>query len=594
MSRKKLYARRRLRRAAVAVYLAISMTVVMGMAALSVDLGALYQAQAELQRTADAAALAAASQLVGVEAEDPNDPNQTVTLDPETAAIQGAREIIQRNYVLRHVQDLDSESDVELGRSVYMPETGRFAFQPGGSVYDAVRVTVRRSNGSSGGPVQLMFARFLGHDSRDLQAQASAVLVPRDIAIVIDLSNSMNWDSQLRFWNRSDGGYANTRDIWAALDGPEPSRPYLPGAETETEYASDTGPAIGAMSTWGDPLLPGAYSVSSDPGLWYIRRDHDTTDSDLLANIAARGYNADEIAVLTDSSNDDDNKLWRNRVAVMLGLAEWRSGKPGALHSGGDGDDRVENNEMIWLPKPSFRVDWSWTSYINWMQSSSRGSFRYYYGLKTFTDFLLEHEPCSWETNNLWATPQEPLRAIKDAVKTLSDVIDALDSLDHISLEVFATSSRHEIDLSDDLLSVPARLYERQSGHYDRCTNIGAGLAQAIIELQSSRARPGAHKVIVLMSDGVANIDENGDWVGDGNWAALDYAYRKAHEAADLGFRIYTVSVGYNVDRDMMQEIATIGNGQEFYAAGSPEEYSDQLEAIFRMLGGKRPVALIE
>jgi len=67
-----------------------------------------------------------------------------------------------------------------------------------------------------------------------------------------------------------------------------------------------------------------------------------------------------------------------------------------------------------------------------------------------------------------------------------------------------------------------------------------------------------------------------------------------AQMAADEGFRVYTVSVGYNVDRELLQEIATIGNGQEFYAAGNPDEYTDQLEMIFRALGGKRPVALIE
>ena len=44
----------------------------------------------------------------------------------------------------------------------------------------------------------------------------------------------------------------------------------------------------------------------------------------------------------------------------------------------------------------------------------------------------------------------------------------------------------------------------------------------------------------------------------------------------------------------LMQEIATIGGGQEFYAVGNPEEYTEQLELIFRSLGGERPVALIE
>jgi len=556
----------------------------MGMAALAVDIGALYQAQAELQRTADGAALAAASQLVSEDVE-----------DPDAAAIEAACEIAQRNVVLRQTGGVEAGGDVELGRAIYNPTLGRYEFQSGGDAHDAVRVTARRTEDSEAGPIELIFARFFDHDTRGLEARAAAVLVPRDIAVVIDLSNSMNWDSQLRFWDRDDGGYANTRDVWCALDGWEPSRPYLPGSELDTEYAGDTGPSIGAMSTWGDPLLPGSYDASSDPGLWYIRKYRTTSDSGLLGDLAALGYNSAEINALKKCSYDSSSTLWRNRVAVMLGLATWRSGKPGALYpGGGDGDDRVESGEVSWLAKPSFRVDWSWSGYIDWMQSSSRQSeFRRRYGLKTFTDFLLENEPQYNETNNLWATPQQPLRAVKDAVQTMVDVITALDSLDHVSLEIFATDARHEANLSADLQAVPDRLYELQSGHYNRCTCHGCGLGQAIAELQSARVRPNAHKVIMLMSDGMANVDENGHYQ-EGSSAAYDYAIREAEEAADLGFRIYTISVGYSAPRELMEEIAAIGHGQEFYAAGNPEEYTEQLETIFRALGGKRPVALIE
>ncbi len=93
------------------------------------------------------------------------------------------------------------------------------------------------------------------------------------------------------------------------------------------------------------------------------------------------------------------------------------------------------------------------------------------------------------------------------------------------------------------------------------------------------------------MSDGVPNYDEYGQYNESG---ARAYALRMAQQAADEGMMIYTVSVGYQSDRPLMQEIATIGRGQEFYAAGNPEEYTQELEMIFRSLGGKRPVALIE
>ena len=585
---------RRLRPAGAVVFVAISLALTLGIAALAVDLGVLYQAQAELQRAADAAALAATEQLIVAQGQDSGEPDGADPLDPLDAATYAAGALARINTVIREEGALNAETDIEFGRAVYMPAIERFEFQPSSEPYDSVRVTVRRTEGNSSGPIDLIFAKFLGHDTRDLQARAAAVLVPRDIAVVIDLSGSMTYDSELRYWDRNDGGYANTRDIWAALDGWEPSRPYLPGSELETEYASDTGPDIGAMSDWGDPLLPGSYDPGSDDGLWYIRRNSVTTDSNLLSDLTARGYTNDEINAMTSSSNDGDNTLWRNRVGVMVGLATWKSGKTGALYpGGGDGDNLVESSEVSWIVYPGFRVDWSWSNYIDEVENGNGvpGDFRYRYGLKTFTNWLMERQSGIADTNNLWATPEQPLRAVKDAVQSMIDVIEALDSLDHVSLEIFAQTARHEIDLTDNLQAVPDRLYHMQAGHYDRMTNIGGGLAQAIAELQSSRARGNTHKVIVLMSDGVPNMSEDGSSDAAG---ARVYALNQAERAADFGYRVYTVSVGYSVDRALMQEIAALGQGQEFYAVGAPEEYSEQLQEIFRTLGGRRSVTLIE
>ena len=574
----------RARRATVAVYTAICMTVVMGMAALAVDIGALYQAQAELQRAADGAALAAAGQMIadGVP-------------DPQAAAYEAAAEVAERNPVLRTQVALDACTDVEFGRASYDEASQRYVFETGGDIYDAVRVTVRRTEGSQGGPIELMFARFLGHDSRGLEARAAAVLVPRDIAVVIDVSGSMTYDSELRYWNRGDGGYANTRDIWCALDGPEPDKPYLPGDETETEYADDLGPTIGLMSQWGDPLIPGSYTASVDPGLTYIRKYVSSSGTNITANLNAKGYTSNEQTAIKSNSYDGSGNCFRNRAAVILGLANWRSGKPGAAFGGGgDGDDAVEDGELVWISYPSYRVNWTWYKYIDFVQSgTSNSTFRYRYGLKTYTDFLLDNVRQNNQTDILWATPEQPLRAVKDAVQSMVDVVTALDSLDHISLEIFATDARHQVDMSEDLQAVPNRLYQLQAAHYNGTTCIGGGLSKAIQELESERARPNAHKVILLMSDGVPNVDEYGVYVGEVQ-AARDYATNKAQDAADKGFRIYTISVGYGVDRALMQEIASLGHGQEYYAAGNPEEYTEQLNLIFRTLGGKRQVTLIE
>jgi Flp pilus assembly protein TadG len=576
-----------LRRAGVVVQVAIMSTIIMGFSALAVDLGLLYTSRAELQAAADAAALAAASQLGGSSSQE----------NPEVLARQAAAEYAARHRVFGDPALIDVNTDVEFGRAVYNPATERFEFEPAASNYDAVRVTVRRTQDSPGGPIPLLFANVMGRSEQGLQARAAAVLVPRDIAVVIDISNSMCWDSQLRFWNRTDGGYSNLRDIWCALDGPQPSRPYLPGAETDTEYADDTGPTFGAMTTWGSPLIPDSYRASTDPGLWYIPKGSNCTVAAARTSLLGRGYSTRETDALLSAAKDNSySNNWRNRVGVILGLAVWHSGMAGGYSPpGGDGDTIIEDFEVQWTNPPAFARNWNWQTFVNWVGSSSMMStFRYRYGLKSFTHFLLEGYPESFATAGLWATPEEPLRAVKDAVQTMVDVITALDSQDHISLEVFATTARHIVNLTSDLQAIPDALYQLQSGHWDRATCMGGGLDMAIRELTSPRARAASAKVIMLMSDGVPNVDQYGNTLSDGHPSAVGYAYAKAEEAAGRGMRIYCVSVGYSASRTVMQTIASIGHGQEFFAAGNPEEYTEQLREIFRTLGGRRPVVLIE
>jgi len=712
------------------VQVAVMSTVMLGMAALAIDIGAAYTARAELQAAVDSAALAAAARLSG----------DGVT-DPQELARISADQYARLNAVFGTYAGVDMANDIEFGKAVFNGVTGKFDFQPASDAFDAVRVTVRRTAGSEGGALPMMFAHILGYSEKDLWARAAAVLIPRDIAVVIDLSGSMNDDSELQHYRDfGDEGQVNLRDVWCALDGPAPSRPYIPAYEWESEYADDTGPTIGAMSVWGDSLAdPDLYDPTADPGLYYLRNGVEWTAPDLEDLLIAQGLqywerwsiltnetkgyltrektdslgfsnriidnentgtSDEEITLYATSDgsggtpamtslvvslpssarsralataesqgnysvqivspdpqtgfsgikftgldlgaggtaetewfrfrvpkssyvsstnvvsvcgsshayvnqtfsavNPGDLGRWRRRIAVAMGLATWKSGMPGGM-AGGDDDSLIESDsELSWTPYPSWRTaTWSWYTYIDYVRGGTamtmaNSNFRYRYGLKTFVNFLLESRPGYYQTNILWQTPEQPVQAVKDALQAMMDVITSLDSLDHVSLETFATGTSHEIDLTEELQSVPDRLYQMQAGHYNTTTNIGGGLLLGITELTSPRARPAAAKVIVLMSDGKPNINENGDYVGDNAREVLDYCIAKAQQASDLGFRIYTVSVGADVNREIMQEIAALGRGQEFYAAGSPEEYAEQLEVIFRTLGGKRPVALIE
>ena len=71
----------------------------------------------------------------------------------------------------------------------------RREFTPSGKVGNAVRVTARR-DAKHGGEVPLFFARALRVSSFSTSASAVAMATPRDIAFVVDLSGSMNDDTE--------------------------------------------------------------------------------------------------------------------------------------------------------------------------------------------------------------------------------------------------------------------------------------------------------------------------------------------------------------------------------------------------------------
>jgi Flp pilus assembly protein TadG len=589
-------ARRDPRRAAVAVQVTLSLTFIFGFAALVVDIGRVRTTQTELQVAADSAALAAATEIGRGD-------------DPVAAANQYAQLNSPKGYQVEVVS-----SDVETGSAPYS-DGGKYVFTPGGDVSNAVRVTVRHTVGGGLIHVSYLFAPVLNFSGKNVEASATAMLVPRDISCVMDVSNSMHYDSSLiaTYVNRTDGGYSNLRDVWCALNGPEPARPYVPAdaaSVDQTEYQTDTGPTYGAMTTWGSPLVPNVYNKTTDAGLWYIPKSANCTQAAAITSLTTRGYSAAERTALLSGSKDGTSYQFANRVKVILGLCTWHSGKVGGkAPAGGNGDDYVQTSELtVDVPVPSFARTWTWDTYIGGTQTSG---YSYRYGLKTLVDYMMgdSGQPRNSQTDVLWQTPEQPIRALKDALLSMTDFIIEQQSLDQMSLELFCgpgSATRHEVDLTADVQQVPDTFYQRQAGHYDIYTNMGGGLYWGVHELTSARARSTAAKVIVMMSDGFPNrwdtrsslqpyIDQVDDPNNNHSWSdEYSYAIAMAEIAAFNRIRIYCISVGSSTDRTVMQQIAEIGNGEEFYAHGNPEEYTAQLRDVFRTIAGRHPVALIE
>ena len=140
------------RRGAIAVLAACLLVILLGIVAFAVDLGFIAHAQTELQRSADAAALAAAAKL-----------------PDESAATQTAVTTCQENQA-GVTPDLDP-ADVEFG--VWNRGDGTLDMDLFGRSPNAVRVTIRRTS-ALGNPLPLFFGRLLGRQWADVQTSATA------------------------------------------------------------------------------------------------------------------------------------------------------------------------------------------------------------------------------------------------------------------------------------------------------------------------------------------------------------------------------------------------------------------------------------
>ncbi len=589
------------KRAITIVLTVVSIPVLLGFAALTVDVGMMYNVRSDLQQAADAGALAAVEAMTYGDS----------SLDRETRGRLAAKEVVLSNLV-RNRALVVSDSDVVFGRTSFDEVANTFTFTPNNFAPDAVQVTVRHTQNSPNGGVPLIFAAAFGLRYADITASATAISSPRDMSVVVDLSGSTNFDSQLQHAPITE---VNIHEVWAALpygyqetDSTWTDADIQPGwTEPDGTVPQAAGPAWGYLKElgFGDVVVDSTYDPSADAGLVRLPRNSGWNDATLRTSIENRGYSSAEVDAIFSSSYDS-NGGYDERVAIALGFAEWQSGKSGGFGDvnglgGGDGDNRFESNELIWtqsiMGRPVNDSRDIFQDYINNYVSTSNSymarsnsSFKYQYGAKTFTDYLLARRRSNSQTPELANTPTEPLESMKLAVQYMSDLFTEIDSNDQLSLESYATSANHELDLSHNFDSISSRLQELQAGHYDGSTNLGGGIEQAIIELDSDRGRDSARKVLVLLTDGNANVTASGGFSLSGGEA---YALAAAQEAANRGFRIFTITVGADANQALMQEIAEITQGEHFHAAGSMDQYRAQLRDIFIEIGSRKEPQLI-
>ena len=607
---------RRARRGVLAVLAVFVLVGAFAFVAFAVDTGLIVLTQTKMQNAADAAALAASQEITSAVAEAGEDGGDA-TIDANSIAVANARSMAEQ-VVSANGAYIDPDIDVQFGKRVFDEASGTWDIQWDVEPYNVVRVTVRRDDADTtqpDGELPLSFGWAVGRPSVDVVATATAFVEARDIAVVLDYSGSMNYDSQFRSDTLSTLGQtaveANLYDIWEDLGSPTYGNlPYQPDYATVTKTP-------GAVK-WTGPTIIATFSQAiTSVKLYYTDGNNQTfsggssgATKTYQGTSSHAGKLIDNCRLYTSSSSYTTYSFYdTTTIKQALGL------------------------NSVTYPYPSG----SWNNYIDYCRDSTNSTswydsqvnacgYRRKFGMKTLVEFWIKHKKSYSQTPDLWKTRHYPFHAVKEGTSLLCSFLEDLDFGDHLGLVTYDTNARIETVLSgtgmptvsfgsdwvsDNYTAIDTIQSHKQAGHYGDTTNIGGGIDNAIT-LLSDHGRYGARPTIILMTDGNANVKDNSwslplgwDWDeltdydgnGTADYTTTDayklYAIGKAKEAVDLGFTVHTLCVGAGADTEMMEAIAFIGGGLCINVPGGTTiaEMEEDVLAAFRQIAANVPPA---
>jgi Ca-activated chloride channel family protein len=176
--------------------------------------------------------------------------------------------------------------------------------------------------------------------------------------------------------------------------------------------------------------------------------------------------------------------------------------------------------------------------------------------------------------------------AITEATNGANTLIDALGPDDQVSVVSFADGVTLDQGLTMNHNAAQTAVNNISTGGG---TNMEAGVQQAHEELyqddefgsaygESGNARPNARKIVVFLSDGVANEDSG---VGDSN----DSPTEEATDLKNEGAEVFTIAYGSGAATQTLDDVATDPpDGPEDQYAFIADE--SEIEATFQEIGG--------
>ena len=603
------------------VLAAVMIVVLLGLIAFAVDLGYIMLARTQLQVAADSAAMAGAANMGGE--------------FPEVLAAA-------RQYAGYHVAAGKSvelaPSHVELG----LWDSDSRTFSPSAEMGNAVRVTARR-DASSGGEATLFFARVLGSSSFSMSASAVAMANPRDIAFVVDLSGSMNNDTE-PCWAT---GAIN--DTFAPEGYPTIGDELMQDVYDDFNYGTFPGAQDHLGEPWGVPQNQYAYaeltknggpltrsSVPSQYRIW--SSDRESTRKRKAYSIIIDQQIAQVMPNATPVPSSSTNySYWEKYLDYIVTPVRDRS--RGWLPYSQDGDriDGFGNPSSSTFPDVS--------------RSVPRG-FRDKIGYRTYVQFMMDHgrdkrpdgskyvplsrqsPDCPWHSEatagGTFSFPprEQPVHAARRAIIAALQVVKERnagiadpDQADWVSIVAF-----------DSLMYGGPVIEQTLTADYDRAMQVCTQL-QAVADNYSSTAteaglltarehirprseggqgRRATNKVVVLLTDGVPNLyvssrTEINSFISDNPsddfYSSWKYPYNaaimQAMQIQQNKRYLFPVGIGLGTDYGFMDRLARSGgtgddDGQSPRGSGNPAQYEQRLTDIFEEIITNPQVRLVQ
>jgi len=598
------------RRAAVIVLFLFCLIGLLGMMAFAVDVGYIVLVRTQLQAAADSAAMAAAAQLG-------TSTGQVVNTAQEYAGFHS---------VGGKALNLGT-NDVEFG----LWDATTRTFTPTTQMANAVRVTTRRDNGSVDGSVPLFFGRVFNRDRANLSASAVAMANPRDIAFVVDLSGSMNDDSEPCWATTainsefSGGSYSNVGTALVQAMYDDFGFGTYPGA---SEYlgqpfnVGNNGNAYTNLTKNGGPLttasIPSQYRISSGNSET-VRKQK--AYSWVIDNQIARIMPA---AKPTPSSATNFS-YWEKyldyiaRSANVSGRGTLPPNQYGQLLTGMNNPNKQSFPDAV-VPNPD-RNQINYKTYLQFMLDHGRdqapvGST--YTPLSRHSNLCPYHNETTPGGTFSFPPREQPTHASRRAL------IAAIQVVKERNLTVPDPNQRDWVSVIrfDKLNNGSPVVEQALTSNYDAamqaCTTLqavsdigsstgtesGLQLAKTHLKTPSNggSGRASTNKVVVLLTDGMPNLysssnsaintyrnaNPSSNFYGGSNYA-YDSALMQTGQMQTSHWRMYPVGLGLGTDYGFMDRLARMGNtanedGESARGTGNPAEYEQQLASIFEQI----------